>query len=323
MPASPIVKGERGMDKAALILVCGGRGLVGSAILRRLARDGFTNLLAPTHGELDLCDARAVDEYFAATRPDYVFDAAAKVGGIIANATYPADFLRINLAIELNLVEAAHRHKVRKFMFLGSSCIYPKLAPQPIREEALLSGKLEETNQAYAIAKIAGIELVRAYRQQYEFPGISVMPTNLYGPGDNYDLQNSHVLPALIRRFHEAKLAGAPSVTLWGTGTPHREFLHVDDLADAVLFLMQRYDEEGIINVGVGEDITIADLARLTARIVGYQGTIGFDPSKPDGTPRKLLDTGRLNALGWHSKIPLEEGIAATYRAFVGSRAAA
>jgi len=311
------------MDKAARILVCGGSGLVGSAILRRLRAEGFSNLLAPPRAELDLADARSVDAYFTQHRPDYVFDAAAKVGGILANATYPADFLRINLAIQLNLVEASHRHGLRKFLFLGSTCIYPKHAPQPMREEYLLTGPLEETNEAYAIAKIAGIELVRAYRRQYGLSGISLMPTNLYGPGDNYDLATSHVLPAFIRRFHEARLAGAKSVMLWGTGTPRREFLHVDDLADAALFLMRRYDEEQIINVGVGEDIAIADLARLVARIVGYQGEIAFDPSKPDGTPRKLLDVTRLNDLGWRAKTPLEEGIASTYRAFAGSRAAA
>jgi GDP-L-fucose synthase len=311
------------MDRAARILVCGGSGLVGSAMLRRLRAEGFANLLAPPHGELDLADAGAVDRYIAENRPDYIFDMAAKVGGILANATYPADFISSNLAIELNLVEAAHRHAVRKFLFLGSSCIYPKHAPQPMREEHLLTGPLEETNQAYAIAKIAGIELVRAYRRQYGLSGISLMPTNLYGPGDNYDLQTSHVLPAFIRRFHEARLAGAKSVVLWGTGTPRREFLHVDDLVDAALFLMRHYDEEQIINVGVGEDIAIADLARLVARIVGYQGEIAFDPSKPDGMPRKLLDVTRLAGLGWRAKIPLEEGIASTYRAFAGSRAAA
>jgi GDP-L-fucose synthase len=311
------------MDKAARILVGGGSGLVGSAILRRLRADGFPNVLAPGHAELDLADAGAVDRYFQHNRPDYVFDAAAKVGGILANASYPADFIRANLAIEINLVDASHRHRVRKFLFLGSSCIYPKHAPQPMREEHLLTGPLEETNQAYAIAKIAGIELVRAYRRQYGLSGISLMPTNLYGPGDNYDLETSHVLPAFIRRFHEARLAGAKSVVLWGTGTPRREFLHVDDLADAALFLMRHYDEEQIINVGVGEDIAISDLARLVAGIVGYQGGIEFDPSKPDGTPRKLLDVTRLAGLGWRAKIPLEEGIASTYRAFAGSRAAA
>jgi GDP-L-fucose synthase len=311
------------MDKSARILVCGARGLVGSAILRRLKGEGFVNLLAPPRDELDLTDAHAVDAYFAQRRPDFVFDAAAKVGGILANSTYPADFIRFNLAIQLNLVEASYRYQVRKFLFLGSSCIYPKFAPQPMREEHLLSGQLEDSNRAYAIAKIAGIEMVQAYRRQHGFPGISAMPTNLYGPGDNYDLQNSHVLPALIRRFHEAKLAGAKSVTLWGTGTPRREFLHVDDLADAAVFLMDRYDDERIINVGVGEDMSIAELARLTADIVGYKGAIEFDSSKPDGMPRKLLDVTRLHALGWRASIPLHAGIEATYRAFVGSRAAA
>lgn len=323
MPGSAIVSGAWRMDKSARILVCGARGLVGSAILRRLKGEGFVNLLAPPRDELDLTDAHAVDAYFAQRRPDFVFDAAAKVGGILANSTYPADFIRFNLAIQLNLVEASYRYQVRKFLFLGSSCIYPKFAPQPMREEHLLSGQLEDSNRAYAIAKIAGIEMVQAYRRQHGFPGISAMPTNLYGPGDNYDLQNSHVLPALIRRFHEAKLAGAKSVTLWGTGTPRREFLHVDDLADAAVFLMDRYDDERIINVGVGEDMSIAELARLTADIVGYKGAIEFDSSKPDGMPRKLLDVTRLHALGWRASIPLHAGIEATYRAFVGSRAAA
>ena len=311
------------MDRDARILVCGSTGLVGSALVRRLRAEGFANLLTPARAALDLTDATAVDQYFAQTRPHYLFDAAAKVGGIMANSTYPADFLRINLAIQLNLVEAAHRHGLRKFLFLGSTCIYPKHAPQPIREEYFLTGPLEETNEAYAVAKIAGIELVRAYRRQHGLSGISLMPTNLYGPGDNYDLQTSHVLPALIRRFHEARLAGAKSVMLWGTGAPRREFLHVDDLADAALYLMGHYDEEQIINVGVGEDIAISDLARLVARIVGYQGAIEFDPSKPDGTPRKLLDVSRLTALGWRARISLEDGIASTYRAFAGSRAAA
>ena len=311
------------MDKTARILVGGGSGLVGGALLRRMRAEGFSNLLAPTHGELDLVDASAVDRYFAQSRPDYVFDAAAKVGGILANSTYPAEFIRSNLAIQLNLVESSYRYAVRKFLFLGSSCIYPKFAPQPIREEYFLAGPLEDTNRAYAVAKIAGIELVRAYRRQYGLDGISIMPTNLYGPGDSYDLATCHVLPAFIRRFHEAKLAGARSVTVWGTGTPRREFMHVDDLADAALFLMQHYDQEDIVNVGVGADIAIADLARLVASIVGFHGAIEYDSSKPDGTPQKLLDVSRLAALGWRARIPLEEGIASTYRAFASSRAAA
>jgi GDP-L-fucose synthase len=305
------------MDKSSPILVAGGRGLAGGAIKRRLLSEGYRQVLAPPSAELDMTDARAVDTYFATRRPHYVFVAAAKVGGILANATYPADFIRINLAIELNLVDAAWRHGVKKLLFLGSSCIYPKHAPQPMREEHLLSGYLEPTNQAYAIAKIAGLELVRSYRRQYGFSGISLMPTNLYGPGDNYDPQNSHVLPGLIRRFHEAKLAGAPSVAVWGTGTPRREFLHSDDLADASVFLMEHYDEEEIVNVGVGEDISIADLARLIADIVGYRGAIELDRSKPDGAPRKLLDVSRLTALGWHPKIALEDGIRTTYRDYL------
>ena len=301
------------MEKDSKIYVAGHRGLVGSAILRRLQAAGFTRLLTRTRSQLDLRDQAAVDAFFAAERPDYVFLAAAKVGGILANATYPAAFIYDNLEIQNHVIHAAHRYGTQKLLFLGSSCIYPRLAPQPLKEEYLLTGPLEETNQWYAIAKIAGIKMVQAYRRQYGFRGISLMPTNLYGPGDNFDLQTSHVLPALLRKFHEAKVNAAPRVVVWGTGAPRREFLHVDDLADAALFLMEHYDGEGIINVGVGEDLTIRELAELIKEVVGYRGEIVFDTSKPDGTPRKLLDVSRLHQLGWRAKIPLREGLAQTY----------
>jgi len=305
------------MEKTDSIFVAGARGLVGGAIIRRLAADGYTQLLGPSRAEVDLSDRPAVDAFFARTRPAYVFLAAAKVGGIMANATYPADFLTSNLSIQLNVIDAAYRFHAKKLLFLGSSCIYPKLCPQPIKEEYLLTGALEPTNAPYAIAKIAGIEMIQSYRRQHNFNGISLMPTNLYGPGDNYDLQNSHVLPALMRRFHTAKLDGAASVTVWGTGSPRREFMHVDDLADACLTLMNSYEGEGLLNVGVGEDVTIKELAHLVAETVGYRGEILFDPSKPDGTPRKLLDVSRVNAVGWRAKIALKEGIAATYQSFL------
>ena len=295
------------------IYVAGHRGLVGSAIVRRLSADGEDNLLLPARGDLDLTSQAQVERFFEAERPEQVYLAAARVGGIHANNAYPAEFIRDNLVIETNVIHAAWRHGVRKLCFLGSSCIYPKFAPQPMREEALLTGELEPTNEWYAVAKIAGIKLCQAYRRQYGFDAISLMPTNLYGPGDNFDLQNSHVLPALIRRFHEAKLRGDASVTIWGTGTPRREFLHVDDLADAAVFLMRGYSGEDIVNVGVGDDLSILELARLVARVVGYGGTIDTDPSKPDGTPRKLLDVSRLHALGWRARIGLEDGIAGTY----------
>ncbi len=301
------------MEKDSKIYVAGHRGLVGSAILRRLQAAGFTRLLTRTRSQLDLRDQAAVDAFFAAERPDYVFLAAAKVGGILANATYPAAFIYDNLEIQNHVIHAAHRYGTQKLLFLGSSCIYPRLAPQPLKEEYLLTGPLEETNQWYAIAKIAGIKMVQAYRRQYGFRGISLMPTNLYGPGDNFDLQTSHVLPALLRKFHEAKVNAAPRVVVWGTGAPRREFLHVDDLADAALFLMEHYDGEEIINVGVGEDLTIRELAELIKEVVGYRGEIVFDTSKPDGTPRKLLDVSRLHQLGWRAKIPLREGLAQTY----------
>jgi len=305
------------MDKQAKIFVAGHRGLVGSAIVRRLEQAGFANLLLRARSELDLCDTAAVDAFFASERPAYVFVAAAKVGGIHANNTYPADFLRDNLLIQTSVIDAAYRHGTTKLLFLGSSCMYPKFAPQPMPEDCLLTGPLEPTNEWYAIAKIAGIKMCQAYRRQYGFNAISLMPTNLYGPGDNFDLANSHVLPALIRKFHEAKMQGDAEVVIWGSGTPRREFLHVDDLADACLFLMQGYDEERIINVGVGEDVSILELATLVQRVVGFEGRIVLDASKPDGTPRKLLDVSRINALGWRARIGLEDGIRETYQWFL------
>ena len=307
------------MDREGRTYVAGHRGLVGSAILRRLQDDGFESLLTRTRAELDLTDPRAVDEFFAQEKPEYVFLAAAKVGGILANATYPADFLRENLAIELNVLDAAHRHGTKKLLLLGSSCIYPKLAPQPMKEEYLLTGELEPTNESYAIAKIAGIKLCQAYRKQHGADFISAMPTNLYGPGDSFDLETSHVLPALIRKFHEAKERGGRSVTVWGTGTPRREFLHVDDLADACLSLMDDYSGEETVNVGGGKDITSAELASLVGQVVGYEGGISYDTSKPDGTPRKLLDVSKLDGLGWQARIPLREGVEQTYRWFVST----
>jgi GDP-L-fucose synthase len=309
------------MDRTSRIFIAGHRGLVGSALVRKLQHEGFTNLILRTHDELDLTSRPAVDAFFAAVRPEYVFLVAGKVGGIQANSQYPADFIRENLAIQLNVIDAAWRNHVRKLEFFGSSCIYPKLAPQPIREEYLLSGPLESTNEPYAIAKIAGIKLCQAYRAQHGFNAIALMPTNLYGPGDHFDLENSHVLPALIRKFHDAREAGRAEVTVWGTGTPRREFLHVDDLASAAVFLMQNYDDPEIINVGTGEDLSIADLAVLIAKCVGYRGAVRFDTTKPDGTPRKLLDVSRLKALGWRPSIPLEQGIRATYQWFLQNAA--
>ncbi len=303
------------------IYIAGHRGMVGSALVRKLQAEGYDNLLWRSSAELDLRVQTEVEEFFRKEQPEYVFLAAAKVGGILANNTYRAEFIYENLMIEANIIHAAWKYGVQKLMFLGSSCIYPKLAPQPLKEEYLLTGLLEATNEPYAIAKIAGIKLCDAYRAQYGCNFISVMPTNLYGPNDNYDLQNSHVLPALVRKFHEAKQAGAPEVVLWGTGSPLREFLHVDDLADACLFLMKQYDEPGLINIGTGKDLSINELALLIKSIVGYDGHIVHDHSKPDGTPRKLLDVSKLNSLGWQARISLEEGIRGVYReAFLEGR---
>jgi GDP-L-fucose synthase len=302
------------MIRDSKVFVAGHRGLVGAAIVRRLAAAGYSNLVTKSHAELDLTNQLAVENFFTNEHPDYVFLAAAKVGGIMANRTYPADFIRINLAIQSNVIDAAYRHGVKKLLFLGSSCIYPKDAPQPINEEHLLTGPLETTNEWYAIAKIAGLKMCQAYRNQYGFKAIAVMPTNLYGPGDNFDLETSHVLPALVRKFHEAKVSGASQVAIWGTGRPRREFLHVDDLADACLFLMQNYDSGQILNVGVGRDIRIRELANLIAKTVGYDGEIVFDATKPDGTPMKLLDTTRLSELGWGAAITLPAGIQGTYQ---------
>ncbi|GAA1561444.1 GDP-L-fucose synthase [Kribbella sancticallisti] len=301
------------IDRRSPVYVAGHRGLVGSAIWRRLEADGFTQLIGATSAELDLRDRAATFAFFTEHRPAAVIDAAARVGGILANRDHPTEFLSDNLRIQVNLMDAALEVRTPRLLFLGSSCIYPKYAEQPIRESSLLTGELEPTNDAYAIAKIAGIMQVQAVRRQYGLSWISAMPTNLYGPNDNFDLTSSHVLPALIRRFHDAKQAGAPEVVLWGTGTPRREFLHVDDLAAACLHLLETYDEPGPINVGVGEDVTIRELAELVARVVGYSGAISNDLSKPDGTPRKLLDVSRLRALGWKPDIDLEAGVASTY----------
>jgi GDP-L-fucose synthase len=305
------------MNPESKILVAGHQGLVGSAIVRRLAQAGFRNLMLRTRAEIDLRHQAATERFFATERPEYVFLAAAKVGGILANSTYPAEFIHDNLAIQTNVIDAAYRHGATKLAFLGSSCIYPRLAPQPIREEALLTGPLEETNEWYAIAKIAGIKMAQAYRKQYGFNAISIMPTNLYGPGDNFDLRTSHVLPALLRKAYEAKLARANELVVWGSGTPRREFLHVDDMADATVFLMEHYDEPAIVNVGAGSDISIRELAEMIQRITGFEGALRFDSSKPDGTPRKLLDVSRLTALGWRPRVTLERGIAGTYDWFL------
>jgi len=301
------------MRDSSRIYVAGHRGLVGSAICRRLRTAGYSNILVRDRAQLDLTDRTAVDAFFDTEKPEFVFLAAAKVGGILANSTQPVEFLRDNLAIELNVIDAAYRYGVKKLECLGTSCIYPRLAPQPIREEYLLTGPLEPTNEWYAVAKIAGIKLAQAYSQQYGFQAISLMPTNLYGPGDNFDLQSSHVLPALIRKAHEARLCGAKEMVVWGSGTPRREFMHVDDAADAAVFLMLHYDEPRIINVGVGSDVSIQELAEIVCRVVGFQGRLEFDPSKPDGMPRKLLDSSRLTAMGWKSRISLEQGIASSY----------
>jgi len=321
------------MNQNARIHIAGHRGLVGSAIVRRLQAAGHTNLLLRTHAELDLTDARATLAFYEAERPQHVFLAAAKVGGIVANNSYPAEFIADNLAIQNSVIGAAHRTGVERLLFLGSSCIYPKLAPQPMKESCLLTGPLEPTNRPYALAKIAGIEMCWSHNRQYGTRYLAAMPTNLYGPGDNYHPTNSHVIPALLRKFHEAKLAGAPSVTVWGTGTPRREFLYSDDMADACVFLMNLPDdrytallgsdetvtgrfEPPLVNIGVGEDVTIAELAALVQQVVGYEGSIAYDTSKPDGTPRKLMDVGLINAQGWKASTPLAVGLAAAYAEF-------
>ena len=295
------------------IYVAGHRGMVGSAIVRRLEKEGFNNIIARTSKELDLRDQQAVAAFFEDTKPDYVFLAAAKVGGIMANNTYRGQFIYENLMIQNNVIHHAHMNNTKKLMFLGSSCIYPKMAPQPLKEEYLLTGPLEPTNEPYAIAKIAGIEMCDAYRAQYGCNFVSVMPTNLYGPNDNYDLNTSHVLPAILRKMHEAKVNHHPEVVIWGTGTPKREFLHADDMADACFYLMQNYNEKGLVNIGVGEDISIAELAELIKKIVGFEGKLVFDTSKPDGTPRKLMDVSKLHSYGWKARLGLEEGITKVY----------
>ena len=310
-------------DKYAKVYVAGHRGMVGSAIVRALQAQGFGNVVTRTSAELDLRNQAAVNAFFAEEEPDYVFLAAAKVGGILANDTYPADFIYDNLVIETNIIHAAFRQRAKKLLFLGSTCIYPKLAPQPLKEEYLLSGPLESTNEWYAVAKIAGIKLCQAYRKQHGCDFISAMPTNLYGPGDNYDLEKSHVIPAMLRKMHEARVGGADRVTLWGSGTPLREFLHVDDLADALLFLMASYSGESHVNVGVGNDLTIRELAEMMRDVVGFQGELVFDRSKPDGTPRKLVDTTLINRLGWHAKINLKQGLEEAYSWYIENLASA
>ena len=321
------------MEANAKIYVAGHRGLVGSALMSTLRSRGHENFLTRTHAELDLTSQAAVEAFFAAEKPDYVFLAAAKVGGIHANNEYPAEFIRDNLAIQTNIIHAAYKNQVRRLLFLGSSCIYPKLAPQPLKEEHLLTGPLEPTNRPYALAKIAGIEMCWSYNRQYGTQYLAVMPTNLYGPGDNYHPENSHVIPALIRKFHEAKLSQAPTVSVWGTGTPRREFMYSEDMADACVYLMNLPDEQflpllgqdrndglaPLVNIGVGHDLTIRELAETVKSVVGYQGEIEFDTSKPDGTPRKLMDVGRLNAMGWRASTPMERGLAAAYADFVAS----
>ena len=302
------------MQKNSKIYVAGHRGLVGSAILRALEKQGFTNLITRTSSEVDLRDYNQTADFFAKEKPEYVFLAAAKVGGIQANNTYRAEFLYDNMMIQNNVIHQAHTNDVKKLLFLGSSCIYPKMAPQPLKEDSLLTGTLEPTNEPYAIAKIAGIKMCDAYRSQYNANFISAMPTNMYGPNDNYDLNNSHVLPALLRKFHEAKEQNHPEVVVWGTGTPLREFLHSDDLAEACIFLMENYNDFGHVNVGIGEDISIKDLALLIKKIVGYEGNLVWDTSKPDGTHRKLMDVSKINDMGWNAKIGLEEGITKVYQ---------
>ncbi|WP_460637417.1 GDP-L-fucose synthase [Larkinella harenae] len=308
------------MNQTSKIYVAGHRGMVGSALVRALQAKGYQNIITRTSSELDLRNQAAVADFFADERPDYVFLAAAKVGGIWANNIYRAEFLYDNLLIEANIIHSAYQQKVEKLLFLGSSCIYPKLAPQPLKEEYLLSGYLEATNEPYAIAKIAGIKLCEAYRSQYGCNFISAMPTNLYGPNDNYDLQGSHVLPALIRKFHEAKIENQPVVEVWGTGSPRREFLHADDLADACVYLMENYNDEGFVNIGTGEDVTIRELAELVKETVGFEGELRWNTDKPDGTPRKLMDVSRLHQLGWKHQTELSAGVAATYQDFLSNQ---
>jgi len=323
MPASPIPTPSLPaafMPLDSRIYIAGHRGLVGSAIHRELQRQGYSTILTRTHNELDLCDEIAVDTFFSQEKPEFVFLAAAKVGGILANNSYPADFIRDNLIIQTNVIESSRNAGVKRLLFLGSSCIYPKLCPQPIKEEYLLTGALEPTNEFYAIAKIAGIKMCQAYHRQHGFNAISLTPTNLYGPGDNFDLNSSHVMPALIRKFHEAKVSKAKEVVMWGTGTPKREFLHVDDLASASVHLMQTYNEPEIVNVGTGEDVTIRELADLVKDVVGFTGEIVQDLTKPDGTPRKLLDVGKLHGLGWKHRIELKAGVESTYAWFLGNQ---
>ena len=305
---------ERPMELNSKIYIAGHRGMVGSALLRDLQKQGYNNFVFRTSEELDLRNQNAVADFFAREKPEYVFLAAAKVGGILANNTYRAEFLYDNLEIQNNTIHFSWKNGVKKLLFMGSSCIYPKLAPQPLKEEYILTGLLETTNEPYAIAKIAGIKMCDAYRSQYGCNFISVMPTNLYGPHDNYDLNNSHVLPALLRKFHEAKINNQPEVTVWGSGTPRREFLHADDMADACVFLMKNYDQAGLVNIGVGEDISIKELAEMIKEITGYEGKIVFDVSKPDGTPRKLLDVSKLSMLGWQASIHLKNGIEQVYK---------
>ena len=305
------------MNKSDKIYIAGHRGLVGSAIIRNLKKNGYNNLLLRTSKELDLTNQEEVNRFFETENPTFVFLAAAKVGGIHANETYPPDFIRVNLEIQTNVIDAAYRNDAKKILFLGSSCIYPKFAPQPMKEEHLLTGELEPTNECYAIAKIAGIKMCEAYKKQYGFNAISLMPTNLYGPGDNFNLENSHVMPALIRKFHDAKVKNLPKVEVWGTGTPKREFLHVDDMANASVYTMNHYDGEVFLNVGVGEDVSIKELAESVKEVIGYEGELIFDTSKPDGTPRKLLDVSKLHAIGWKAEVHLEDVIKSTYEWFL------
>jgi len=307
------------MNKADKIYIAGHRGLVGSAIVRNLKAQGYNNLLQMTSDELNLTNQAEVNAFFETERPEHVFLGAAKVGGIHANDTYPADFIRENLQIQTNVIDAAYRNRAKKLLFLGSSCIYPKFAPQPMKEEHLLTGELEPTNEGYAIAKIAGIKMCQAYKKQYGFNAISIMPTNLYGPGDNFNLENSHVMPALIRKFHDAKINNLPDVQVWGSGTPRREFLHVDDMADASVYLMNHYNDAAFVNIGTGEDVSIRELAETVKETTGFAGKLTFDASKPDGTPRKLLDVSKIHSLGWKAKVSLKQGVIDTYQWFIAN----